>query len=210
MWWLVAAVAATGELEGRIDRLRIAAACQVELADDGSTGVRWRYEPVEDGAIALSIQGGTLVVIGRGTVTDCTIEVSSAEVVGMAVAAGGSVRADRIAGSVVDLVALAGTSIEIGVLDADRVALDVIGGAVVEVGGRTRFLKAELSGGSALVASELQADAVRIRASVGSQATVHARYTLDATAQGASSVVVHGQPHRQSARADAGSTVSSP
>lgn len=89
---------------------------------------------------------------------------------------------------------LSGASSFTGTLYMKRVNVDLSGASNAELGGITNFFTAETSGASSLRAGKLSSAVTVVKSSGASSATLHADSTLDAEADGASTISYKGEP----------------
>jgi hypothetical protein len=123
-----------------------------------------------------------------------TLAVSTHELSGVSVAGSGGLRVDKAKSMRFDIALSGSGRISVAQLDVDRLELQVLGAGGVSLAGRTKTMRATITGQSGLDAAGLVAEDAEISADTTGAVALGARRSAKVTATGAGDVEIGGTP----------------
>lgn len=185
------------------DRIRVEGPYRVTLATGRSPGARAYGTQAAIEAVAVELQGRTLI-IRRNSQTWGGYPGKSAGPVEVRVTGynlrtailngAGSLTVDALKGQSLDLTVAGSGVLVVGKVEADRLTVSVVGNGRAQVGGKAAMAQFALRGAGLIDAAGLVAKDVRIAADGPGDVRVAALSTATVTASGTGNILVEGRP----------------
>lgn len=187
----------------RFDRLRVSGPYMVEVVTGGRTGAELLGDRRAAEGVTVQVESGVLTIRPASRTQDdfatprspVTIRVrTTAPLQAIALAGGGKVTADRLAGTRAE-VALSGTgALTIAGIAAEQLVGTLVGSGSLTLAGNARQARLTASGSGSFDAAALDARELMLRSEGAGEGRFRARFSADVTANGAGSVTVEGTP----------------
>ena len=160
--------------------------------------------------IMTEVRSGTLHLgtdVRQGVVVDPTKLIFTLQVTnlnGLNVSGSGSVEAETMQTSSLDIDISGSGTAQIDTLTADRLRVDISGSSDVEIAGEVADARIDISGSGNIDAGNLRSETVDITISGSGTATAWATETLDVDLSGSSTVNYYGEPTVNSSTSGSG------
>ena len=186
------------------DRVRVDGPFDVRLTvGPGSAGRAEGEQRTLDG-VEVAVQGGTLTirraagVWGQqeaGSATPVVVTVSTPQLRGASVLGGGRLTVrGRVRAARLDLQVTGAGTLAIAGIDADAVAVGVIGNGAMTLAGRAGEARLLSNGGGTIAAGSLDAGSVSVVSEGTGETRASARFVADVTNKGLGLVAITGNP----------------